>query len=134
MRYRATIFTIVLTMNRGIDYWVTFHFIHLSSLHLKMKFMEKNWSHMIVLTWRKQVPITYISLGLLQRNNYFQTPLEQVNKMISRFLLLLPSFTHSKIYGFFSTLHKYSMFYTTNLGLYDCVLFLQTWCYFLPNE
>ena len=47
----------------------------------------------------------YVSLGLLQRNNDFPTPVEQANKMISRFLLLVPSFTKKDVFkkfiGFF---------------------------------
>jgi len=99
-------------MNRGIDCWVSFSFTHPPSLHLQAKFMKKNQSHMIVSTWRKQVPITYISLGLLQWNKDFQTPLEQANKMMSRFLLLSPSFTKKEMFKkfteFFQQLCKYA--------------------------
>jgi len=42
LRYGATIFAIVLTMNKGMDYWVILSFIRPSSLHLKAKFMKKN--------------------------------------------------------------------------------------------
>jgi len=67
------------------------------------KFMKKNQSQAIISTWRKQVPITYISLGLLQRNTDFQTTLEQANKMMSRFILLGPSFTKKKnVQNFFN--------------------------------
>ena len=71
------VFAIVLTINKGMDYWVSFSFTHPSSLHLKAKFMKKNRSRTIVSTWRKQAPITYESLDLLQRNKDFQTPLSR---------------------------------------------------------
>ena len=50
LRYGATIFAIVLAMNKGMDYWVSFCCTHPSSLHLKAKFVKKNRSRMIVLT------------------------------------------------------------------------------------
>jgi len=133
VRYGATIFAIVLTMNKGMDYWVSFSFTH-PSLHLKAKFMKKNWSRTIVSTWRKQAPITYESSGLLQRNKDFRTPLEEANMMMSRFLLLRHSFTKKetlkKFPEFFqyTNIHPmYSMLYTANLGLCDYVLFSQIW-------
>jgi len=48
LRYGATIFAIVFTMDREMDYWVSFSFTYPSSLHLKVKSMKKNRSHMIV--------------------------------------------------------------------------------------
>ena len=42
--------------------------------------------------------ITSVSLGLLHRNKDFPTSLEQANKMISRVLLLVPSFTKKKAF------------------------------------
>jgi len=47
--YGAAIFAIILTMNKGIDYWVIFSFTH-PSLHLKAKSMKKNRSRTIVST------------------------------------------------------------------------------------
>jgi len=112
LRYGNTFFAIVLTMNRGMDYWVSFSFTHPSLLHLKVKFMKKNWSCTIISTWRKQVPITYVSLGLLKQNKHFWTPLEQANKMMSRFLLLHCSFTKKETFKkfteVFSTMCKYA--------------------------
>ena len=113
MRYGATvtIFAILLTMKKAMDYWVSFSFTHLSSLHLKAKFMKKNWSRTIVSTWCKQAPITYESLGLLQQNKDFWAPLELANKMMSRFLLLRP-FTKKQTFKnfteFFLTICKYA--------------------------
>ena len=92
-----------------MDYWVSFFFSHPSSPYLKVKFMKKHRLRTIISTWRKQAPITYESLGLLQQNKYFLTPLEQANKIMSRFLLLCPSFTNiQKIYIIFSTIRKYA--------------------------
>jgi len=108
LRYRATIFAIVLTMNKGMDYWIIFFFIHPSSLHLKMKFMKKNLLRRIMLTWRKQVPITYESLGLVQRNKDFRTSLEQANKMMSRFLLFRTSFTKKETFKIYRTFQQYA--------------------------
>ena len=129
MRYGGTIFAIVLTMNKGIDYWVRFSFTHPSSLHLKAKFMKKNWLCTIVLTWHKQVPITHESLSLLQRNKEYQTLLEQANEMMSRFLLSRPSFTKketlkksTEFLQQYANMHPmYSMLYIANLGLCDYV-------------
>ena len=75
--------------------------------------------------------ITYVSSGLLQRNNDFPTPLEQANKMISRFILLVPSFTKKEgfknLRNFFNNTQAfhpmYSMLHTVNLGLCDYVPF-----------
>ena len=66
---------------------------HPSSLHTKAKFVKKNRSRMIASTQCKQTLTTSVSLGLLQRNKDFPSPIEQANKMISRVLLLVPSFT-----------------------------------------
>ena len=115
-----------------MDYWVRFSFGHPSSLHLKAKFMKKNRSHTIVSIWCKQAPITYESLGLLQRNKDFQIPLEQANKVMSRFVLLHPFFTKKetfkKFMDFFqkyTNMHTmYSMLY---IGLCDYVLSSQIW-------
>ena len=105
-------FTIMFTMNRGIDYCLCLSSIHLSSLYTKTKFTRKNLSRTIVLTGCKQTPITSVSLGLLQRNKYFQTPLEQANKEMSRFLLLAHSFTEKTAFKnfteFFSIYSKFS--------------------------
>jgi len=94
---------------------------------------EKNWSRTIVSTWCKQAPITYESLGVLQRNRDFLTPLEQANKMMSRLLSLRSSFTKKETFKkfmnfFFNNTQictQCSMLYTANLGLCDYVLFLQ---------
>jgi len=73
-------------------------------------------------------------LGLLQRNKDFQTPLEQANKMVSRFLLFCPSFTKEtskKFTDFFPKICKYApMLYTANVGLCDYALFLQIQSHF----
>jgi len=58
----------------------------------------KNRLRTIILMWLKQAPISYESLGLLQQNKNFWTPLEQANKMMSRFLLLRPSFTKKETF------------------------------------
>ena len=79
-----------------MDDWVSFSFTYPSSLHLKAKFMKKNRLRMIVSMGCKQVPITYESLGLQQRNKNFRTPVEQANKMMLRFLLLRSSFTEKE--------------------------------------
>ena len=68
--------------------------------------------------WCKQVPITYKSLGLLQRNKDFRTPLEQTSKDI--ILLLCPSFAKEETFKKFTELFQqnanmhpmYSMLYT----------------------
>ena len=104
----ATISAIVLAMNRGMDHWVSISFTYPPSLHLKAKFVKKNWLRTIILMWCKQVPITYVSLGLLQWNEGFQTPLEQANKTISRFLLSCCSFNKKATFKFFSTICKYA--------------------------
>jgi len=73
---------------------------------------EENWSRTIISTWRKQVPITYVSLSLLLQNKDFPTRLEQANKMMSRFLLLGPPFTKKETFKtfteFFQQLCKYA--------------------------
>ena len=87
--------------------------------------MKKNWLRTIISTWHKQVPITYESLGLLQRNKDFWTPLEQANKMMSRFLLLRPSFTKkekfkksTEFFPQYANMHPmYSMLYTAKFRL-----------------
>ena len=120
-------------MNRGINYWVSLPFTRPSSLHTKVKFMKKNRLSMIASTRRKQMLIMYVSSGLLQRNKDSPTPLEQANKMISRFLLLVPSFTKKeglkKFTEFFNNMQvfhpMYSMLYTVNVGLCDYVPFSQ---------
>ena len=94
-------------MNRGINYWVSFSFTHPSSLHTKVKFVKKNRSRKIASTRRKQTLITSISLGLLQQNKGFPTPLEQANKMISKVLLLVPSFTKKQTFKKFADFKKY---------------------------
>ena len=97
--------------NRGMDYWISFSITHPSSLHLKVKFMKKNWSRTIISTWCKQMPIPKIFLGLLNRNKYFPTVLEQANKVMSRFVLLAPSFTKKEVLKNlwnFSTICKYA--------------------------
>ena len=74
-----------------------------------------------------------MSLSLLQRNKDFPTTLEQANKVISRFLLLVSSFTKKeglkKFTEFFNNTQvfhpMYSMLYTVNLGLCDYVPVLQ---------
>jgi len=120
-------------MNKRMDHCVSFSFTHASLLHLKAKFIKKNWSHTLVSTWPKQAPIIYESFGLLLRNKHFQTPLEQANKLMSRFLLLRPSFTKKEMFKKFVELFQqyanihsmYSMLYTVNLGLCDYALFSQ---------
>jgi len=42
LRYGAKILAIVLTMDSGVDYWISFFFIYSSSWHLIAKFMKKN--------------------------------------------------------------------------------------------
>ena len=42
----------------------------------------------------KQMPVTYVPLGLLQQNKDFPTAPEQANKMMSRFILLVPFFSN----------------------------------------
>ena len=77
--------------------------------------------------------ITYVSVGLLQRNKDFPIPHEEANKMISRFLLLVSSFTKkeafNKFMDFFNNMQNFhpcfSMLYTGNLGLRYCDRFLQ---------
>jgi len=95
--------------------------------------LKKNRLRMIISTWRKQPYITYQSLGLLQRNKDFWTPLEQANKMMSRVLLLRTSFTKKETlkkvtesFQQYANMHPmYLMLYTANLGLCDYVLFSQ---------
>jgi len=133
LRYRATTFAIALTMNKGIDYWISYSFTRPSSLHLKAKFVKKDRARTIVSTWRKQAPITYESLGLLQGNKDIRTPLEQANKMMSRFLLLRPSFTKKEMFKKFTKFFQqyanthpmYSMLHTANLGFCNYFLFSQ---------
>jgi len=48
LKYGAAIFVIVLTMSRGIDYWLRFSLTRPSLLHLKAKFMKKNQWRTIV--------------------------------------------------------------------------------------
>ena len=43
----------------------TFFLYSPSSLHTKAKFVKNIWSRTIASTWRKQMFITYVSLGLL---------------------------------------------------------------------
>jgi len=74
----------------------------------------------------KQMPITYIFLGLLPQNKRFFTPLKQVNKMASGLSLLVLSFNKKEVFKiFFSNMQlfypMYSMLYT------DYVLFLDTY-------
>ena len=42
MTYKVEIGTNVFAMNRGIDYWVSLSFNHLSSLHKKAKHLKKD--------------------------------------------------------------------------------------------
>jgi len=72
-----------------------------SSLCTKTKFIKNNWLHTMVSTRSKQTLITSVSLGLLQRNKDFWT-LEQANKMIPRFWLLVPSFTEKMVFKKFT--------------------------------
>ena len=80
--------------------------------------MKKNLSHTIASTCRKQM---YVSLGLLQRNKDFTTPLEQVNQMISRFLWLVPSFTmkeeFKKLQNFYASVspHVFTLYCKSRL-------------------
>ena len=57
---------------------------------------------MIASTSRKQILITYVSLGLLQQNKDFLTPLEEVNKMVSRFVLVFPALTKKEAFKKFT--------------------------------
>ena len=92
--------------------------------------MRKNRSCKIVSMCRKQTPITSISLGLLQRNEDFRTPFELANQMISNFLLLDVFFSTNQAFKknsiiFFKIRKYFTHLYTENLGLRDCVGFLQ---------
>jgi len=120
-------------MNRGMDYCVSFSFTHPSSLHLEVKFMKKNQLCTIVSTWRKQVPITYESLGLLQQNKDFQTPLEQANKMIPRFLLLHPSFTKKEMFKKFTEFFNNMQICTQCIQCLYCKFRLVRLCPVLPD-
>ena len=83
----------------------------------------------------KQTLTICVYLNLLQRNKDFPIPHDETNKMISRFLLLVPSFTKKEAFKIFMEFFNntqifhplFSMLYTGNLGLCYCVGFLQIW-------
>ena len=101
-------------MNREINYWVSFSFTHPSSLHTKAEFVKRNGLCTIASKWRKQMLITYVSLGLLQRNKDFQTPLEQANKIISRVFLLVPSFIKKEVFKKFTEFFNNTQLFFTH--------------------
>ena len=72
MIHRLKIYTIVLAMNYGMDYLVSYSLYSFASPQTKPKSIKKHQSRATASTLREQMAITYNSFGALQLNKIFE--------------------------------------------------------------
>ena len=130
VRQGLELFTIMFTMNCGMDYWVIYSFYCPASPQTKSKSMKKHRSRMTASTSREQMAITYNSLSALQPNKDFRPPFAWANTMIPRFNHWpLPSPRTRRVKKLTDSFKKcnftqcVSMLYTENLYCTICSVF-----------